>query len=203
MGEASHPSDTTLRRPRIVVVRHGRPALDRNAGPRLMWRDYVDWWSRYEQSSLAPGQIPPPTLIEAVKPAARFLASVRPRAIETAEAIAAGRPIETDPVFVEASLPPPVWPETVRFLPKTWNMIARTAWLMGHSLEDEPRTEAQVRAGKAADRLVAVAESEGFAALCAHGWFNRMLRPELARRGWRCVRDGGDSYWSFRIYEPR
>ena len=39
--------------------------------------------------------------------------------------------------------------------------------------------------------------------LAAHGWFNRMLRPELKKLGWKCVRDGGDSYWSFRVYEYR
>jgi hypothetical protein len=30
-----------------------------------------------------------------------------------------------------------------------------------------------------------------------------MLRPELRRLGWTCVQDGGDSYWSFRVYEYR
>jgi hypothetical protein len=28
-----------------------------------------------------------------------------------------------------------------------------------------------------------------------------MLRPALQRRGWVCVRDGGDWYWSWRRYE--
>ena len=41
----------------------------------------------------------------------------------------------------------------------------------------------------------------GGVALFAHGWFNRMLRPELKRQGWTCVRDGGDGYWSWRRYE--
>ena len=27
--------------------------------------------------------------------------------------------------------------------------------------------------------------------------------PELKKLGWKCVRDGGDSYWSFRVYEYR
>ena len=39
--------------------------------------------------------------------------------------------------------------------------------------------------------------------LAAHGWFNRMLRPELKKRGWTCVHDGGDKYWSYRIYQKR
>ena len=38
--------------------------------------------------------------------------------------------------------------------------------------------------------------------LCGHGWFNRMTRKILRRRGWQCVYDGGDSYWAWRRYEP-
>jgi len=41
---------------RIIVVRHGRPILNRNEGPRLDWKAYRDWWARYEQSPLAEGQ---------------------------------------------------------------------------------------------------------------------------------------------------
>jgi hypothetical protein len=39
--------------------------------------------------------------------------------------------------------------------------------------------------------------------LAAHGWFNRMLRPHIKRRGWVCVHNGGDKYWSYRIYEKK
>jgi hypothetical protein len=37
--------------------------------------------------------------------------------------------------------------------------------------------------------------------LCAHGWFNRMMRPVLKSQGWREVEDHGDRYWSYRRYE--
>ena len=39
--------------------------------------------------------------------------------------------------------------------------------------------------------------------LCAHGWFNRMMRPVLKAQGWREVEDQGDQYWSYRRYEKR
>ena len=123
--------------------------------------------------------------------------------METARAIAGDREIVTDDVFVEAPLPPPRWSEKRRYLPKTWNKIARVAWLFGHADGDEHIDDTRARAGAAADRLIAAAETGQDAVLAAHGWFNRMLRPELKRRGWTCRRDGGDSYWSFRIYEKR
>lgn len=190
---------------RIIVVRHGRPKLNRNEGPRLNWREYRDWWAAYERGSLAEGQEPPRRLLHAVREAKIIYASVRPRAVETATAIAGDRDITTSELFVEAPLPPPHWPDHRRFLPKTWNIFARLAWMMGHADEgDEHKDDTAIRAGKAVEKLIETAEATGDdVVLAAHGWFNRMLRPHFKSRSWACVRDGGDSYWSFRIYEKR
>ena len=55
------------------------------------------------------------------------------------------------------------------------------------------------------EALIGAAEESGGrdVVLAAHGWFNRMLRPQLKKRGWANVHDGGDKYWSFRIYQKR
>ena len=184
-----------------MVSRHGKPALDRTAGPRLDWRQYKDWWARYEESPLAEGQVAPPDLMEAVKDADLVFASGRIRAQETAARAAPHMTAEHDPVFNEAPLPPPMLPR-VRYLPKTWNILARAAWLNGHALDGESVVQARLRAMDAAQKLHEASE-DAKVYLAAHGWFNRMLRPELKKLGWRCVRDGGDSYWSFRVYEYR
>lgn len=184
----------------IVVSRHGRPALDRSAGPRLSWQEYRDWWDAYEAGSLAPQQDVPENLKAAVADADIVLSSTAPRAIETAR-LASGRDPETDPVYCEAPLPPPRF-KNRKYLPKTWNVIARTAWLYGHSLDGESNRQARDRAREAANQLHKASEG-GKVYLAAHGWFNRMLRPAMARIGWVCVRDGGDKYWSYRIYEYR
>jgi broad specificity phosphatase PhoE len=186
---------------RIIIVRHGRPVLNRNEGPRLDWRAYRDWWSRYEQSPLADDQKCPDALIAEVRDDAVAFSSVRPRAMQTADALAGGRMVTRDPTFNEAPLPPPRW--GAKYLPKTWNKIARVAWLMGHHDGDEHVRDARSRASKAADVLVSTAMKGPDVVLAAHGWFNRMLRPQLRRRGWSCVHDGGDKYWSYRIYEKR
>jgi broad specificity phosphatase PhoE len=198
----SKPDARASRPGRIMVVRHGRPALDREAGPPLTWRDYKDWWARYEIGSLAEGQSCPEDLIRRASGSIVF-SSVRPRAIETASMIAPGRDIRQDEIFNEAPLPPPEWSDRRRYLPKTWNKIARLAWLLGHSGGQESAVETRKRAQRAAIVLIAAAEEGCDVVLAAHGWFNRMLRRPLAREGWRCVRDGGDAYWSFRIYERR
>ncbi|WP_300381958.1 histidine phosphatase family protein [Henriciella sp.] len=197
-GNRTKKNRTT--RGQIVVSRHGRPALDRSAGPRLDWKQYRDWWDRYEAGSLAPDQPAPENLRAAVSDADIILSSTAPRAIETAQ-LASGRDPKTDKVFCEAPLPPPRF-RNRKYLPKTWNVIARTAWLYGHSLDGESNREARERANAAAKYLHEAAAG-GKVYLAAHGWFNRMLRPAMARIGWVCIRDGGDKYWSYRIYEYR
>ncbi len=186
---------------RIIVVRHGRPVLNRNEGPRLDWKAYRDWWSRYEQSPLADGQSCSDALVREISDDAVIFSSMRPRAMQTADRLACGRSVIRDPVFNEAPLPPPRW--RTRHLPKTWNKIARVVWLMGHHDGDEHVREARARASKAAAMLVDKASEGRDVVLAAHGWFNRMLRPELKKRGWTCVHDGGDKYWSYRIYRKR
>ena len=185
----------------IIISRHGRPALDRTAGPRLNWREYRDWWNRYEIGALRDDQIAPQSLKQIVSDAEIVLASGRLRAQQTAERAAPHRQAAFDPVFNEAPLPPPVLPG-VKYLPKTWNILARTAWLNGHALDGESVKAARQRAADAATKLHEASEA-GKVYLAAHGWFNRMIRPELKKLGWKCTYDGGDSYWSFRVYEYR
>ena len=185
----------------IIIARHGRPALNRSEGPRLTWQDYQDWWARDEIGSLAADQEAPQALKDRVADCEVYLSSSRPRAFETARKAAPHAEIESSDLFWEANLPPPTW-NGVKFLPKTWNILARAAWMRGHKLDGEGITDADLRADRAADYLIERA-SEGKVFLAAHGWFNRMLRPRLKRRGWVCVHDGGDKYWSCRVYVPK
>lgn len=200
-GTPREAASTAVRGP-IIISRHGRPALNRKLGPRLSWRDYVDWWARYERGSLAPGQAPPQALVDLLQDVDIVLTSERPRAQETAAMAAPHKPAEPHALFNEAPLPPPRLPR-VRYLPKTWNVLARTAWLTGHTLENgESARQARRRAEQAANLLHETAQA-GKVYLAAHGWFNRMLRPALRALGWHEVHNGGDQYWSYRVYEYR
>jgi broad specificity phosphatase PhoE len=185
----------------IIISRHGRPALNRNLGPKLSWQEYRQWWEKYEISPLDEGQDVPDALCDAVRDVDLVLSSGRRRAIETAMRATQGRKPVSNEVFNEAPLPPPRFQKR-RYLPKTWNVLARIAWLAGHKLDGESVFEARSRAVQAAQTLHEAAEGQSVY-LAAHGWFNRMLRGPLRERGWICVRDGGDSYWSFRVYEYR
>tara|TARA_R110000868_G_scaffold11516_6_gene56381 strand:- start:2417 stop:3019 length:603 start_codon:yes stop_codon:yes gene_type:complete len=183
----------------ITIVRHGQPDANRSAW--LGWRGYEAWWDdRYQPAGLVEGQSPPDELVATAAEARIVFASTLRRAIETAHAVAPGRELVIDPVFVEAELPPPPIPGL--FMAKTWGVFARCSWWMGMARGRESRVEAELRAGQAVRKLVEAAQ-DGSVLVCAHGWFNRMMRPHLRSAGWHCIRDGGDTYWSYRQYEYR
>jgi len=194
-------SSKSVHRGTIIVARHGRPALDRDLGPRLDWRAYIDWWAAYEAGSLKAGQSAPDKLKRAVSDADVFLTSARVRAHETMAKAAPGKEAKEMAIFNEAPLPPPRlnW---LKMLPKRWNVLSRIVWMMGHSLDGESVGQARMRAREAA-LVLHEAALEGKVFLAAHGWFNRMIRKELKKLGWRCTRNGGDFYWAFRTYEYR
>jgi broad specificity phosphatase PhoE len=181
----------------LILARHGRPDVDRTV--RIDWRGYVDWWAGYDLAGLADGQAPPDGLLEEVRGANVIFTSTLRRAIETAEAAGPGRSLQSDPIFVEAPLPPPRMPG--RWKPGQWGVMARTSWWLGRSGGAESREDAEQRAIRAVERLVSEAEKGHTVALFAHGWFNRMMRPVLKASGWKEVYDGGDTYWSHRRFE--
>jgi broad specificity phosphatase PhoE len=181
----------------IVIARHGQPHADRSV--RIDQSGYREWWKGYDLARLHPDEKAPDRLIELASKSDVIFASTLARAIHTAEMVAAGRQIITDPVFIEAPLPPPpVWGKR---RPRSWGVLARIAWWMGRHDGMESRREAEVRAEAAVATLTAQALRGQNVILCAHGWFNRMMRPVLKRQGWREMEDQGDRYWSFRRYE--
>jgi broad specificity phosphatase PhoE len=181
----------------IVIARHGQPHADRKV--RIDRKGYRAWWADYDRAQLHPDERPPEKLLRLAEASDVIFASTLPRAIHTAEMVAGGREIITDPVFIEAPLPPPpIWGKRS---PRAWGVWSRIAWWLGMHDGTESRQEAEVRAEAAVATLTAQALRGQNVLLCAHGWFNRMMRPVLKAQGWREVEDGRDDYWSYRRYE--
>ncbi len=195
----ARPANAIGGRPAIIVVRHGRPALERST--HYDWRGYQEWWRRYDAGGLETGQTPPAALLDQAAGADVILSSPLARSLETAHMVAGGLPITTNEVFVEAPLPPPPLPG-VRLRPGPWGVVARITWWFGASGGLESRRAAERRADAAVKLLLETAGDDQVVLVCAHGWFNRMMRPVLLGAGWRCVVDGRDSHWSFRRFEP-
>ncbi len=187
---------------RIITVRHGRPDLSHDL--KITSKEYGDWWARYDASGLHPDERPPQSLIDLASDARTVLSSSLPRAMETARH-ATGGAIEApaDALFVEAPLPPPPAPSFVKLRPGTWGVVSRTFWFCGYAPEGvENHFETWRRVREITARLADHAR-EGDVVLCAHGYLNWMIDRRLRKEGWvRTERDGGNHYWSWRIYEP-
>lgn len=183
----------------IHMARHGQPDIDRRTP--ITAAAYHDWWARYQETTLMPGEHPPDQLVQIAGFASHLIASPLPRAQETMARVARGRPSLTDEIFVEAPLPAPPVP-LLKLSPRVWGGVSRVFWWCGYCDGQESRKEAECRAERAADRLVDLAAEGGDVLLCAHGWFNRMTGKVLRERGWKRTHDGGDSYWAWRSYVP-
>lgn len=185
----------------IITVRHGRPALSR----RVIFsaNGYGEWWQKYDEGGLYSGQTPPDRLMEAASTAVRVYASIMPRAIETAEMIAGDKSlVKSDPLFVEAPLPPPPWPDWLKLSPRFWGVISRLYWNFGYVIGDmETKDQAWVRVDRILDKLIEDAAS-GDVVMCAHGYLNWMIARRANARGIKCREwHGGNKYWSFRRYD--
>ncbi len=187
---------------RIITARHGRPNLARDV--KISSAAYGDWWARYDASGLHPDERPPQSLVELADKATSVISSTLPRAIETArQATRSSRDVPADPLYIEAPLPPPPVP-FVKLSPGQWGVISRFFWTFGFAPKGvETHGEAWARVDQAIERLTREAE-KGDVLLCAHGYFNWMLDKRLRATGWRrAVREGGNRFWSWRIYERR
>ncbi len=183
----------------ITLARHGEPALSRKV--RLNAPEYGEWWARYEVGGLKEGQTPPDQLIVIALEVDTIIASTRRRAIETAEAVTKGRAFATDPMFIEAPLPPPPWPLWLRMSPKRLGFFARFWWwFFNNHGGQETRAEAEVRAGKAADLLVELSDQGQSVLVVAHGFFNWMIADALKQRGLTKLVDEGHAYWSIKRF---
>ena len=184
---------------RIVLVRHGKP----NVAPsrRITHKTFQDYIEKYERAGLDPKSPPPSWLVDLTRQARRVYASDRPRARDSARALAPHAELSLSSLFMEAQLKSPKLP-LVRMKPPAWAIIARLAWHAGHHGGIEDFRDAKERADKAVDMLADTAQEDGIAVLVAHGYFNAIVGRTLRKRGWR--RYGGRhraKYWNAVVYE--
>ena len=184
----------------IVLARHGEPALSRKV--KLSAAGYREFWASYEVHGLLPGQTPPATLIRFVERCGTLVASTRLRSIESARALAGDRTFAHEPILIEAPLPPPNWPSWIKLSPRMWGFYARFWWwFFNHHEGQESRSQAEIRADRAADMLIELAARGEDVVVLAHGFFNFMIGRALRRRGWKLAISEGYKYWSMRRFE--
>ena len=221
-----HKSHAIPKGARIILVRHGRPALPLR--PRTNHREFHDYIDAYEQAGLDPESLPPQELSDLVKELDHVFTSDRPRAHESAKALAPHAELEADPLFAEAPLASPRIPLLRMRVPK-WAVMARILWHAGYHPEIENYRKAKHRAAKAADILIEKLRDGARAAersrererpeqerprererpekqisavaLVAHGYFNAMIGRQLRQRGFTRTGAHRVRYWNAVTYE--
>ena len=183
---------------RIILVRHGRPAI--STSHRTSHREFRDYIDAYEAAGLDPDSVPPEELQDLVKELSAVYTSGKPRAQDSARALAPNAELIADPLFVEAPLASPRIP-LLRMKVPTWAVMARILWHAGYHPEIEDYRRSKHRAVRAADILTKRAREEGTAALVAHGYFNLIIGRELRRRGFRKTGSHLVQFWNAVIYD--
>ncbi|MEJ0042463.1 MAG: hypothetical protein WDM81_09705 [Rhizomicrobium sp.] len=183
---------------RIVLIRHGRPAI--STSPRTSHNGFRSYIDDYEAAGLDPDSVPPEELQDLVKELTAIHTSDRPRSTGSAKALAPNAELIADPLFAEAPLASPRIPLLRMKVPK-WAVMARILWHAGLSPRDRELPQGQAPRREAADILMARAAEEGATALVAHGYFNLMIGRELRRRGFRRTGSHRVTYWNAVIYE--
>lgn len=183
---------------RIILIRHGRPAIA--TSPRTSHRGFRTYIDEYETAGLDPDSAPPEELQDLVKELDRVFTSVKPRAQDSARALAPQAELVADPLFGEAPLASPRIPLLRMKVPK-WAIVARILWHAGYHPEIENYRRAKQRAAHAADILMARARDGAPAVLVAHGYFNAMIGRELRRRGFQQSGSHRVRFWNAVAYE--
>ena len=183
---------------RIILVRHGRPALPLR--PRTSHHGFRDYIDAYEAAGLDPENLPPQELSDLVKDLDHVFTSGRPRAHQSAQALAPHAELEANPLFAEAPLASPRIPLLKMRVPK-WAVVARILWHAGYNPQIEDYRKARHRAAEAADILIGKVRDGGSAVLVAHGYFNAMIGRQLRQRGFTRTGVHRVRYWNAVTYQ--
>jgi broad specificity phosphatase PhoE len=183
---------------RIILIRHGRPAIALR--PRTGHREFHAYINAYDAAGLDPASLPPRELTDLVRELGHVFTSGKPRAHESARLLAPHAELIIDPLFAEAPLASPRIPFLKMTVAK-WAVVARLLWHTGQSQGIENYPRARARAAEAADILTARVMDGGAVALVAHGYFNAMIGRQLRRRGWSRSGSHQVRYWNAVIYD--
>jgi len=188
-----------LSRVRIILVRHGRPAIALK--PRTGHHGFRRYIDAYQDAGLDPQSAPPEELLDLVKGLNSVFTSFSPRAQDSARTLLPEAELIADPLFAEAPLAAPRIP-LIRMKVPVWAVMARIMWHAGYHPEIENYRRAKARAVAAADILLErAAANDGEAVLVAHGYFNAMIGRVLRKRGFARTGSHRVRFWNAVIYE--
>ena len=183
---------------KIALLRHGKPVSLRQN--KVSASALYVWINKYNSSALSKSSLPTNEALECAKECNAIVCSALSRSIDSAKALNAKKVVLSDSLFNEAGLPYANW-RILKLSPKLWTVIFRIFWLLGYSRQSESFKEAKVRAIKAVNKLIELAQEHQSILFVGNGVYNRILAKELKRSGWLGPDNPGSKYWSFGIYK--
>jgi broad specificity phosphatase PhoE len=184
---------------RVVLVRHGHPAVLPEARRPIAGTELGGWYRGYNDVGLAAASPPPDGLRATAAAAGCIVASDLRRAVESAQLLAGAKPVQIDADLREVGFPERL-NASMRLSPGVWVMIARAVWLLDGCECEESRRAVSQRAARLADRLGDLARAHDSVVAVGHGWFNLFVGRELRRRQWRGPRLAPTAYWASAEY---
>jgi len=181
-------------------MRHGRPDIDESSA--MPSTAFPAWLDAYREAPLVADAPPEDSRAIAGKASVIVCSDLR-RSIESAHRLMPERLPEIDSLFAEMSMP---WGPVplLRLSARAWATLFRLAWLAGYARNaEENRSQGRIRAERAADRLIQMAEQGGTVLFVGHGVFNRFVAAALRRKGWQGPADPGRKHWSYSKYQRR
>lgn len=181
---------------RIVLARHGKPDL-----PHGVWispRQMKDWIRTYDQANVLVEDLPNSTL-KIASNSGVIVSSALLRSKQSAQALGQNEMFWVENIFREVDLPHTHWIFPM-LPPLTWSAVFRVAWFFGFSTDVESLPQAKVRACRAADRLVELAQENGSVFHVGHGIMTMLIARQLLRLGWSGPKCPINRYWRFSVY---
>jgi broad specificity phosphatase PhoE len=178
----------------ILLVRHGRPAL--NQAGVLDADGFRNWCAAYDEAELAANEFPPPCLRRlAQSNHAAVVASDRPRAAASGRALAPNSRVVVSALLREPILPTPRW-QHVRLPLILWRVVTVSGWRFDWIQSEEPIAVARLRAAMASQWLSELTTANPLVIAVTHGSFRRLLVDELRSSGWNGHKWHSEGFWS-------
>jgi broad specificity phosphatase PhoE len=187
-------------RPRIILMRHGRP--DVNLPRSIRPCDWAELVRRYDHAGLRDDSLPGVSLAHVASQCRLIVCSPLRRSLESAQRLSSAHPLLCDDMFREVALPHPHWRQP-RLHPYIWGVVLRGLWRLSLGSNGEDRDAAQRRIDEVAHRLIGIAVARGSVLLVGHGVLNQLLARNLRRRGWRGPWIPDLGFWGFGVYTRR
>ena len=178
----------------IVLLRHGKPELELKG--ILNASEIKQLVVSYAQSGIQDS--PPETLTKCFNDY-YVVCSDLERSIHSAKKLEFKQFHCSDAIFKEADLPH--FDQSLIKLPVTvWLTILRIMCLFGFKKNGESFSQAKSRAKHAANKLIALSDTNEKVILVGHGLMNRLIAKQLILNNWQGPTSPGKKYWEFGLY---